>query len=459
MSDPPYPRALTLNTTGVNAQTLWRQWQPQGLLVFLALVPLCLVTVRSWSGALLILGATFCLISLLRSRPEPVAGSSPRLTGTLEARVMLATLIAPVLVIGLSSTLRGQHNAADYDAASRFLLAALVFVWVLRRRANALYVLQITIPVGLIATLLQQIVFPQPRLWGPDRMATYFADPLVFGYTSLTLGLICLLSIHTLGKDAKALVALKLTGAMVGFYLSVQSGSRTGWLAAPLVLMVWFFFMLSGRTSGHIGPLGGPMAKMRGHGKWLLLAAVLLMVGFALSAIVQQRMTVAVHEVMDYPWQGIAPETSVGFRITFLRIAADLFASNPWVGFGDTRQPMQSLPAAVYTYASPEAIRMSLQSGFHNELVTQAIRSGVGGLLSAAALFFAPLWVCFRQMRSPIAAHRGNALAGLILVLGLLVSSFSTEVFDLKYTASFYALMVALLCGSALAAEPAGGRT
>lgn len=434
-----------MTPTVTNARTLWKQWQPQSLLAFLALVPLCVVTVRSWSGAILILGALFCLISLLRSRSGPVAGNAPGMTDMPGARWVLATLIAPVMVIALSSTLRGQHNAAEYDSPSRFLLAALVFVWVLRRRASALHILQITIPAGLILTLLQQIVFPQPRLWGDDRMATYFADPLVFGYTSLTLGLICLLSIHTLGKDNKAMLALKLTGALVGFYLSVKSGSRTGWLAAPLVLVVWMFFMAGGR--------------LRGRGKWLLLAAVLLMIGFSMSATVQQRMGAAVHEVIDYPWTGIAPETSVGFRITFLRIAADLFATSPWVGLGDTRQPMQTLPAAIYTYASPEAIRMSLESGFHNEVVTQAIRSGVAGLLSAAALFLVPLAVFVRQMRSASAAQRGNALAGIVLVLGFLVSSASTEVFDLKYTASFYALMVALLCGSALSAGSPGGRT
>ena len=444
-----------METSAINAQTAWKQWQPQGLLVFLALVPLCLVTVRSWSGAILILGALFCLVSLLadRWRAGAVAGEPrqhiPPELHSIARAALLGTLVAPVLVIALSAALRGRHNPADYDSASRFLLAALVFVWVLRRRVSALHVLQVTIPLGLILTLLQQIVFPQPRLWGDNRMATYFADPLVFGYTSLTLGLICLLSIHQLGKDHRALLALKLTGALVGFYLSVQSGSRTGWLAAPLVFVVWLFYQTW--RGGHGG--------RPGRGKWLLLVAALMMAGFSQSDTVQQRVSAAVNEVIDYPWQGIAPETSVGLRITFLRIATDLFASNPWVGFGDTRQNMQALPAAVYTYASPEAIRMSLESGFHNEVVTQAIRSGVGGLLSAAALFLVPLGVFVRQMGSAHAAQPGNALAGLVLVLGFLVSSASTEVFDLKYTASFYALMVALLSGSALAAEPLEART
>ncbi|MEN9438056.1 MAG: hypothetical protein RIR09_2711, partial [Pseudomonadota bacterium] len=40
------------------------------------------------------------------------------------------------------------------------------------------------------------------------------------------------------------------------------------------------------------------------------------------------------------------------------------------------------------------------------------------------------------------------------LMLCVLISSLSTEVFDLKYTASFFALMIALLAAGAIAPEP-----
>ena len=40
---------------------------------------------------------------------------------------------------------------------------------------------------------------------------------------------------------------------------------------------------------------------------------------------------------------------------------------------------------------------------------------------------------------------------GIVLAVCVLVSSLSTEVFDLKYTASYFSLMLALLCASSLA--------
>lgn len=427
----------TLDTPGFNPQAFWKQWHARLLLVLLGSTPVFLVTVRSWSGAILILGAMACAISLARDR----AARTLMDDGARYGPALVLTFLAPLCVIGITSTLRGRHAGADYDSASRFMLGALVFAWALRSRLSILHILQVTIPVGLLCTLVQQWVVPQHRQWGEARMSTHFADPLVFGYTSLTLGLICLVSIHLLGKDGRALLVLKLIGAVAGFYMSVQSGSRTGWLAAPVILGVWWHYRLEGR---------GPARS----GRWLLLcASVALLAGFAASGTVQQRVSMAVSEVVSYPWTGIAPETSIGLRISFLRIATELLSIHPFMGYGDTYQRYQILPPVVYTYASEEAWRTALDAGFHNEVVTQAVRSGVLGMLSAIALFFVPLGLFARQMGSANAVRRGNALAGLVLVTGFLISSLSTEVFDLKYMASFYALMVALLAASALGAD------
>jgi O-antigen ligase len=55
-----------------------------------------------------------------------------------------------------------------------------------------------------------------------------------------------------------------------------------------------------------------------------------------------------------------------------------------------------------------------------------------------------------RQSGSGSSIQRANALLGLVLTICFFVSSLSTEVFDLKYMASFYALMVCMLCASAI---------
>lgn len=400
----------------------------------LGMAPLFVVTIRSWSSAVLILGACASFLLLLARKSK-----SAIYTDGLKRQKMLVifVLMAPLLSVALSSLLRGSNVWANYDSPSRFLIAIAIFLFAVRQQINAAKYLQYAAPLSLSITFLHQNLIAQPQLWGPDRMATYFADPLVFGYTSLTLGMLSLASIHLLGKDDIKLVILKLLGAGIGVYLSLKSESRTGWLAVPVVISIAIYSrkLVRGRAI-HFVVLG--------------LIGLLAFGAYRVSNTVQQRVWMGVSEVSNYSWQGIAPETSVGLRITFLRIASDMFVASPWAGFGDNGYDLKSLPSRIYTYASPESIRLAFNAGFHNEMVSNAVRFGLGGLLSAAMLFLGPLFIFVQQSLNVSVVKRSNAMLGMVFTICFLVSSFSTEVFDLKYMASFYALIVALLCASAI---------
>jgi O-antigen ligase len=410
------------------------------LFFFFGITPLFLVTVRSWTNVLLILGAIFSLFFLIKlwmrgSKNETSQGSFEKL--------MLIALMAPIFSVAIGSILRGKSVASDYDSASRFFIAIAILLFALRKHYNFANFLQYSAPASLILTYLHQIFFPQPHLWGADRMATYFADPLVFGYTSLTLGLISLTSIHLLKIDTRLGVAFKLLGAMLGLYLSIRSGSRTGWLAFPIILALLLYLKL----------------KAKGGNFRLLIVSIIIamtiIIGlFLTSKTISDRVHIAVQEVSSYSWIGMAPETSVGMRITFLRMATDLFVAHPFMGYGDIKLSGAILPAHIYTYASPPSVDMALNSGFHNEMVTNAIRNGVLALLAAFMLFAMPFYIFLKKHRSRCHIQRGNASLGLVFTLCTFISSLSTEVFDLKYTVSFYALMISLLVASSLTTHP-----
>jgi len=408
------------------------------LLVFLAMAPLCLVTVRSWVNAILILGALFCSIDLIIKNREKLNLIPQNNSNQLYSRILLFIFSTPIISVATSSILRGDQNIADYDSASRFLLAIPIFIWMQRHNQDAMRVLQISIPFGLIFTLLNQWLIIQPHHWGINRMATYFADPLVFGYTSLTLGLISFASIKSSKIDGAILFILKIIGGICGIYLSIKSESRTGWLMIPITFWAWIYYKYNRNESS------------KNSFRLFLIASVLIFGIFLSNETVQQRLSQAFQNIENYSFSGIAPETSVGYRITFLRIAYDMFLNNPYMGYGDTRQYAQALPTEVNAYASSEAIRLALNAGFHNEIVTQAVRNGLFGLLSSLSLFLVPAWILSKKIKLSSISLKYNASSGLIFVFGFMVSSFSTEVFDLKYTASFYALMVALFCGSTL---------
>jgi len=420
-----------------NKKVLFRNTIERMVVVFFGMAPLFLVTVRSWINAILILGSFACIFLLIKSKSEV---ESTQNNCQRWIQLVCLTLTAPMLAIMFSSLMRSKFTWADFDSPARFLLSTMIFLFAIRKRINILYILQYAAPASLLITCAHQLLFPQPRLWGADRMSTYFADPLVFGYTSLTLGLISLVSINLVNRDSKSVITFKLIGLGTGLYLSIMSGSRTGWVAAPIIIAIWLYqkFGRSDKRTYFIA---------------LIITITLFFGLFNFSSIVSQRLGTAFSEIINYPWTGLAPETSVGLRITFLRIAFDMFMSNPIVGFGDTRLELAPLPAHIYTYATPESLRMAFISGFHNEIVTNAIRSGLGGLVASVMLFFVPIYIYFKKLNSVDQIQRGNALIGLIFTICVLISSFSTEVFDLKYTASFYALMTALLCASSIASH------
>ena len=90
-------------------------------------------------------------------------------------------------------------------------------------------------------------------------------------------------------------------------------------------------------------------------------------------------------------------------------------------------------------------------SAFHNQVVTNAVRHGVLGGVAAFLLLAVPLGVAARQLSAADEPARRAAAMGLAWSIVLVASSRTTEVVDLKYTASLYALMTALLCGASLA--------
>jgi O-antigen ligase len=163
-----------------------------------------------------------------------------------------------------------------------------------------------------------------------------------------------------------------------------------------------------------------------------------------------ERVNLAVQDLLQYSWNGVTDVGSVRLRITFLRIAADLFMQHPFTGVGDTAH---SAPAALtaFAYAAPEAVHHAFRSAFHNQIVTSAVRSGIWGLVAGAGLLLVPALVCMRRLRSTNEVDRVNAAVGLAYFTVIFFSSLSTEVVDLKYLSSLYAAMTALLCGAALA--------
>ena len=403
--------------------------------------PLFFVTLEDWSSGLLILG--FFLSSVIHLLPN---AKHPVLHPQAENQrlgVMVA-FVVPSLLITLAGLMRRDLDGSMIDSSIRFAVAIPIFMLVLRRQCCVSKWLYSACALSLLLTFLNIVFFPQPERWGEGRLATAFSDPLVLGYSSLLFAAVAVASLFFTPNSSRWWMAGKLVCAGLGAYISIRTGSRTGWLALPFLLLIFTAVHRQRRFDRRLkvaAVLGILAALLAGVGLWNYVPSV--------SVRVQEM----VSGILSYPLHGMAPDTSTGLRITFLHIAWVMLSQSPLdalVGFGETFAHPPPVPEAVRAFASPFAIRMALMSGFHNEVVTTMVSAGVFAGLSVGFLFVYPAAVFVRYLRSPDAESRACAHLGMIVVVCFGISSLSTEVFGLKHTVSFYALMLALLLGACI---------
>jgi O-antigen ligase len=137
------------------------------------------------------------------------------------------------------------------------------------------------------------------------------------------------------------------------------------------------------------------------------------------------------------------------------QVAWALFKLSPIYGYGDLGYQTQLLMPTFQSTFSREAISVMAAVGPHNEYLANMVRSGIFGFIAVSMQFFVPGLIFIRGLKSPIQGVKSASAMGLCYVLGVMIGSFSVEVLNLKYTSSFYGLMIAALCASVLRKRPA----
>ena len=409
------------------------------LLLLISILPLGLFIVKGWASGLLFLCSALSLIKLIA---ESMQAGQKQLENQEKfwPALILLTLMLPLTSAIISSGLRGELIWADFDAQSRFFLGALVFYAVFRNGLDPFRYLQYSMPIGLILTIVGTGFLPgyygEINLFDNSRLAIYFVDPLTLGYLSLTLGILSFFSIHLFSKDRWYIVALKLVGTVLGFYISLKTQSRTGWLALPFVifLMIW---------------LHGPKNKIKSS-TIALVASLVFTVGiYQASPTVQNRVGSAVVDLRNYQFDRVNAESSLGERISFARMAFYYFKLNPVSGWGYKGYHAHMNDPELLGFATFNT-RNSPGSGalFHSEIATNSVAFGILGLIYTILLFFAPLVLFIQSWRLGI--NPRLCAFGIAYILCILISSFTTEIFALKFAASFHAVFIASICAQVL---------
>ena len=399
----------------------------------IALSTLFSLTIHRWLGIDFFICVAISIFVLFRSKKEDVDVS--RLTP-----LFIVTFCSPCIAILVSQTIRMDWSFPYYDSPIRFMMAIPIFLMILRKNLAIGKILSYSVPLTPIITLLVVPFLPKEG-WGiePTRLGTYFVDPLTFGWVMLCFGLLSLFTWKMNPQRSKKLsTVFTLSGFFTGVYLSIASGSRTGWLALPVVLLILVVDFL---------PKG---KKMKYSALALTLVMVLTIALYQYSNTVKERVDIAASEIKSYQMHAVNIDNSVGMRLSFARMGYYLFTLRPLSGFGDhdfkerINDPFPSSFTTQFTRDFP------VTAGFHNEFTTNMVRSGIWGLMSTALLFFVPLGIFIYGLKKTICPE--IALFGFAFVVCELISGMSTEVFNLKFTATLYAFMMAVLCGTVIKA-------
>jgi O-antigen ligase len=346
-------------------------------------------------------------------------------------RVLLGSLLLPVLAIAFVEVLHGHVVANTLDSPVRFVLAIVVFLG-LRRIVDILpRWVDLTFGAGALCAALMAWYSTTDLM--AARAESSFLNPIHFGDIAVLLGILSVVSIHWFRHDKPWIVALKILGAASGCYASWASQSRGGWIVLPCLLIVWLLWRYQ------------PVSRAR-RTTIAVVALVLLASSFS-SQVVRDRFESIRSDLVSLS-DGNA-DTATGIRLELWKVAVTLIAERPVLGHGAHGYHDAMPKMAASGQLTPQAAELG-KGEVHNQILAYTVDYGILGLLSILGVYIGPaiFFVRSAQLRRARVENRA-ALMGLMTAVAFAVFGLTVETFNLKVTVAFYATMLAVFAAIA----------
>jgi len=401
---------------------------------FVISTPLFYLSIPHWITNVSILGCFLSIAWLILNR------KSYELQRIKNVKLLALVFFIYVIAITVSQLGRQNFVLREYLDQSRWMVGLPFFLFIYSQRINYSKVLDWAAPICILSAWISSVyVYPSAN-WG-DRATVVHIDPLTFGFMNLSLALMCFASVMSDFKKVKISfnTFLKIIAFVIGVYLSIRSGSRSGWLAFPFVIAGIFYVLYKPSRSRALVLLAG------------VLGLTLIIVQYV--PIVNVRIGVMLNELSDYPWTGgMAPDNSVAMRITFYRLGGFYFSQSPLFGWGERGYSEIKNALPLLNFSSQFTRDFAFASLFHSEWTTQAVRFGFVGLLGVFLVFWIPMKFFYELVKS-----NGNGLKigcmGLAYMTCQLVASLGHEVFNSKGATTFGAVIISGLLAAAYSQE------
>ena len=338
----------------------------------------------------------------------------PRLDLQRRDYLMLGTLLLYFAIFTANMLYHGDP-ARELDMPLRALLAAPVLLLIAYPpRPEAWWS---GLAIGAIAGAALAFHQFHPNI--PIRPQAATSNPIHYGNVSMLFGLLSLCGLEWARAQRQRLawIVLLLCGCLAGIFGSILSGSRGGWIAMPVCLIIL------------------ALQHARTHGKRYFIITLTLLVGLIVAAYnmphspIQQRAAIAISELEKFEDTGNV-DTSVGQRIEMWRTALDMSSQNILLGIGRTGYFSQK---QILVDEGKMSKAVGEYTNAHNDYIDALVKRGVTGLLALLALFLVPLTLFARALRHDAAPAHPYALAGVMLctcymIFGLTTSSLTLNI-------------------------------
>ncbi|WP_108444421.1 O-antigen ligase family protein [Halomonas denitrificans] len=259
-------------------------------------------------------------------------------------------------------------------------------------------------------------------------------NAIPFGNLALLLGCLSLIAAFwwsLQGHRARWKVWLALAAAAGGSMASLLSGTRGGWVAAPvLATLIWVAWC----------SMPDHQVRQWRPRIWLFVSLVLLsLVGISLVSVPAHRLVAAVEQLQAY-WLLGERSGSVGARLEMWRGGLMLFSERPVTGWGEAGLQ----PARDILVKRGELYQgVSRFTQLHSDAIDTAARRGLVGFFSLMALYGVPLAMFWRCRKDPDPRVRLVAISGVMIVMAFIVFGLSQSMLrDVRGLSGYLGLCV-----------------
>lgn len=396
-------------------------------------------------------GTGYCFFVLLAialfagfSKPFRLKGSLLVTAYPWYAVAMLCFMV----YLPIQQALDGYFLPREFDGMSRFALSLPIFLLLVNVPIRYLKAFGWGCALGAIGAGVWAVYSNiYTKIDDLNRLGNDFTNPIPYGNTALLLGFLSVMTIrwdHYPNALAKRLgIAVKVLGLAGGVYASYLSGTRGGWLAIPL------FLVLCSLNFGWV--------RQVRHGLVALVVAVLAMSALLASPLGRERVMQGRSDIVQLA-EGSAAYSSIGARLQLWRASIHLFEAHPVTGVGKGHLE-SSLKDLAKKGEVPDYI---VNQRAHSEFFSTIAELGAVGVVCLALIYIGPLVYFVRYRRSPhrdvsTAAYCGIGVSGSVIIFGLSIDVF-TVVMSTALIALFWAVLLAVITHDARLPQGKPGR-